>query len=170
MNRYPSSGPIPLSTASPPPRWPAALSAILVAAMLVSCGASYWLREIERAEGLQLGAERAQGARQAELDRLGAAVCNGHADRYASLAQHVLQLRADVAGGRARAQADLAKAEEAAGAARRKMDGICAALGIQPAPRTSPAIPDRAVPAAELPDAGVHRDLKPDMAAADGGA
>lgn len=143
---------------------------VLLALMLTACGATYWLHEIERAEEIQLGAERAQGATVVELDRLGAAVCNGHADRYASLAQHVLQLRADVAGGRARAQADLAKAEEAAGAARRKMDGICAALGIRPAPRTSPAIPDRAVPAAELPDAGARRDIKPDMAAADGGA
>lgn len=133
-------------------------------------GAGYWLREIERAEGLQVGALQAQGASPAELDRLGAATCNGHADRYASLAQHVLQLRADVAGGRAAAQADLARAEDAATAARRKMDGICAVLEIRPAPRTSPAaIPDRAVPAPERPDAG-HRDLKPDMAAADGGA
>lgn len=123
------------------------LRAILLAFVLTACGATYWLREIERAEGLQVGALQAQGASPGELDRLGAATCNGFADRYASLAQQVLALRADAAVGR---RVDLPKAEDEADEARRKMDAVCGALGIRPAP----------VPVA------VHRDIKPDMGAA----
>jgi hypothetical protein len=115
-------------------------AAILAGVLLAACGVSYWLKEIERAEGIQVGAQQAQGASEAELDRLGAALCNGYADRYATLAQQVLALRADDAMGRP-VSAQIALAQDKANQARGRMDGMCSLVGIRPVPRPVVARP-----------------------------